>query len=67
MLFGETVAVYCDNHMKHTNREREEETIGEVVRDTTFRGWSKKETNYISGFEGSQTVPACPSSMIGII
>jgi hypothetical protein len=42
-------------------REREgEERNGEVVRDTTFGG-SKKERNCISGFEGSQAVPARPS------
>jgi hypothetical protein len=37
-----------------------EERNGEVVRDTTFWG-SKEERNYISGFEGSQAVPAGPS------
>jgi hypothetical protein len=31
------------------------------VRDATFGGWSKKERNYISGFEGSQAVPTRPS------
>jgi hypothetical protein len=36
MLFGETVAVYCENHTEHT-REREN-VGGEVVRDTTFKG-----------------------------
>jgi hypothetical protein len=40
--------------------EREEERSGEVVRDTTFVG-SKKERIYISGFEGSQAVPARPN------
>jgi hypothetical protein len=40
-----------------TEREREEERSGEVVRDTTFGG-SKKERIYIFGFEGSQAVPA---------
>jgi hypothetical protein len=40
--------------------EEEEEKRGEVVRDTTFGG-SKKERIYISGFEGSQAVPARPS------
>jgi hypothetical protein len=39
--------------------EEEEERSGEVVRDTTF-GWSRKERIYISGFEGSQAVPARP-------
>jgi hypothetical protein len=28
------------------------------VRDTTFWGWWAR--NYISGFEGTQAVPACP-------
>jgi hypothetical protein len=37
-----------------------EERNGEVVRDATFWG-SKKEINYILGFEGSQAVPARPS------
>jgi hypothetical protein len=38
----------------------ERERIGEVVKDTTFRV-RKKERTYISGFEGSQAVPARPS------
>jgi hypothetical protein len=35
------------------------EKMGEVVRDTTFKGG--QETFFPSGFEGSQAVPACPS------
>jgi hypothetical protein len=47
--------------MKHEEkREEEEERSGEVVRDITFGG-NKKERIYISGFEGSQAVPARPS------
>jgi hypothetical protein len=38
-------------------KEREREN-GKILRDTTFGG---KERNYISGFEGSQAVPARPS------
>jgi hypothetical protein len=45
MLFRETVAVYCENHMEHINEREREERNGEVVRDTTFWG-SKKERNY---------------------
>jgi hypothetical protein len=41
-------------------REGEEERNGEEVRDTTLGG-TKIERIYISGFEGSQAVPACPS------
>jgi hypothetical protein len=37
--------------------KRREEKTGEVVRDTTFVGGR----NYISGFQGSQAVPARPS------
>jgi hypothetical protein len=41
MLFGETVAVYCENHTEHINtlcgqREREKRS-GKVLKDTTFR------------------------------
>jgi hypothetical protein len=42
-------------------RKRKEKEVGEVVRDTTVGGggvW-----NYITGFEGSQAVPACPSGI----
>jgi hypothetical protein len=38
-------------------KERDEKERGEVVRDTTFGG----ARNYISGFEGSQAMPARPS------
>jgi hypothetical protein len=31
-----------------------------VVRDITFGGGAR---NYITGFEGSQAVPACPSGI----
>jgi hypothetical protein len=42
-------------------RERRERKWGEVVRDTALgRGGT---INYISGFEGSQAVPACPSGI----
>jgi hypothetical protein len=44
---------------KERERERDEKS-GEVVRETTFGG-NKKERIYISGFEGSQAVPARPS------
>jgi hypothetical protein len=41
-------------------RERERErNWGEVVRDTILGG----VRNYISGFEGSQAVPACSSGI----
>jgi hypothetical protein len=40
-------------------RESERERKWEVVRDTTLRG----ARNNISGFEGSQAVPACPSGI----
>jgi hypothetical protein len=39
--------------------KREERKWGEVLRDTTLGG----ARNYISGFEGSQTVPDCPSGI----
>jgi hypothetical protein len=45
--------------MREREREREERS-GEVVRETTFGG-SKKERIYVSGFEGSEAVPARPS------
>jgi hypothetical protein len=43
-------------------REKREKEIGEeVVRDTTLGGGVR---NYISGFEGSQAVPHCPSGIV---
>jgi hypothetical protein len=43
-------------------REREENESGrEVVRDTSLVGGRAR--NYISGFVGSQAVPACPSGI----
>jgi hypothetical protein len=45
-------------------REREEEESGEVVRDTTFWGGAR---NYISGFEGSQAMPARPSGRMNAL
>jgi hypothetical protein len=41
--------------MREREREREKKESGEVVRDTTF---GEGVRNYISGFEGSQAVPA---------
>jgi hypothetical protein len=35
--------------------------VGEVARDTTFKG-EGQETFFPSGFEGSQAVPALPST-----
>jgi hypothetical protein len=43
-------------------RERERKKVEAVVRDTTF-GWGWGVRNYISDFEGSQAVPACPSGI----
>jgi hypothetical protein len=38
MLFGETVAVYCENHTEHREREREIE-IRRV--DKSEKSWEK--------------------------
>jgi hypothetical protein len=47
---------------REIKRERERETKrsgeGVVVKDAKL---GRGERNYISGFEGSQAVPACPS------
>jgi hypothetical protein len=43
---------------REREREREDKESGEVVRDTTFGEGAR---NYISGFVGSQAVPARPS------
>jgi hypothetical protein len=40
-------------------RKRREREIWVVVRDKT---WGRRR-NYITGFEGSQAVPACPSGI----
>jgi hypothetical protein len=64
MLFGKTIAVYCEKHTEHTNTlcgERERKKVGEVVRDTTLGEGGAR--NYIFGFQGSQAVPACPSGI----
>jgi hypothetical protein len=48
MLFGETIAVYCENHTEHINTrcgQRERDRSGKVVKDTTFRV-RKKESIY---------------------
>jgi hypothetical protein len=45
--------------MKQRERERRKK-VGEVVRDAKFRGGGKK-IYFVSGFEGSQAVLACPS------
>jgi hypothetical protein len=62
MLFREIIALYCENHTEHINEktglERERKWV--VVRDTTFGVGTR---NYLSGFEGSQAVPACPSGI----
>jgi hypothetical protein len=47
--------------LREREREREEKISGEVVRETLHFGEFKKERTYISGFEGSQAVPARPS------
>jgi hypothetical protein len=53
-----------ENHGKRSSwilrRERERERKWVVVRDTTFGVGAR---NYISGLEGSQAVPACPSGI----
>jgi hypothetical protein len=68
MLFGATVAVYCENDMEHTNtlcvcvcvrereRERERKKVGGSERHYILGVGARK---YISGFEGSEAVPAC--------
>jgi hypothetical protein len=53
-----TERLHCN--CKVIQRERERKWV--VVRDTTFWGWGGAR-NYISGFEGSQAVPACPSGI----
>jgi hypothetical protein len=56
MLFRETVAVYCENHV----RDREER---KKVGGGSERHYIRGTRNYISGFEGSQAVPGCPSGI----
>jgi hypothetical protein len=46
--------VRLHNHLKSGDRKREEK-MGDLVRDTTFRG---TRFSFSSGFEGVQAVPA---------
>jgi predicted metal-dependent RNase len=51
MLFGETVAVYCE---KHTGERERERMWGEVVRNTTFKGGAR---NIIPGLKVPRQCP----------
>jgi hypothetical protein len=50
----------CHTERKRLKRERREK-VGEVAKDTTFKGEKQEVHFFLSGFEGSQAVPARPS------